>query len=60
MEEFLTFNGLKILLTTAESFHECQAVTWFEKADVVVSISDGRVKFLKERKVGMAKVIKVR
>lgn len=45
MEQFISFNGVQILLTTGESLHKVQSIA--DEADVILSVYPGRVRILK-------------
>jgi hypothetical protein len=38
MEQFLEIAGVKVLLTTGADRQECQQQTWWDQADVVISV----------------------
>ncbi len=46
MEQFIIFNGVKVLLTTGETLSEVQNLS--EEADVIISVYPGRVQILKQ------------
>lgn len=47
MEQLIDFDGILILLTTGANRQECQQWEWWDRADVVVSVSANGAAILK-------------